>query len=224
MTEPISERQEQEYAERFNNGQKPTTAVEADVHESYRKLDTALRTLTVQEVDRSQLAARMASEAELGRRSTRSNGGRFGWGFLERLPSPAFAVVCTVMICGLALAYLRLLQVPGTPLAHSFSLLDLSSEKAVDASLFWGFHLRRGHTVTVPEGHEARLELADGSHVRCVPDTCLALSEASQRRIHLENGTVFITAKPGLERPLQVVSDLGTVEVTGTEFRVSVTR
>lgn len=222
MSEPINEKREYEYADRYDNGRKPRLPAEARVHEAYRELDTALRAMPVPAIDRSQLVVRMAAEAD--RPSVSDKTAHLRRGFLARLPSPVFAAVCAVSIGVLAFSYFRILQGPETPPVRSFLLRDVSSQETVKGTLAWGFHLQRGHTVTVPRGREAHLELADGSRLRCAPDTCLALSDAGQRRVHLKNGTIFVSAKPGLERPLQVVTELGTVEVTGTEFRVSVIR
>ncbi len=224
MTELISEEQEQQFAERFSNGQSPQSPLEAGIHETYRKLDGALCTMHVPPIDHAWLAARMAAEADSIHHHVSPNAKRTAWNLLERIPAPVFATVCAVLICLLVISYAQVLQAPESPLVQSFSMFDPSTQKPVPPPRFWSYRVQRGQSVTVPAGLEARLELADGSRVRCMANTRLAFSPAPGRKIDLENGTVFITAEPGLDLPLRVVTELGTVEVTGTEFRVSVIR
>lgn len=70
-------------------------------------------------------------------------------------------------------------------------------------------------------GEQQELTLADGSRVWLNTDSAINVRlTATERRIHLLSGEVFIDTAPDLRRPLLVQTQQGVLQALGTKFNV----
>lgn len=220
MSDRITEEREREFSERFNCGVKPVgDPEEAAVHDFYRTIDRGLRAMPVDRINPATLAQQLARQTEP--RLSWLRQGLISW---EAVPVPVFAAVSILLFGLVYLGFHSLLRAPNTHPAHSFALVDASTDQRVATPLFWEQRLQSGALVSVPLGARARLELSDGSTIHCSPGTMIALSFETGRQIELRAGSISVKAESNPNDPMTVDTEAGIVTVVGTEFSVSLAR
>jgi ferric-dicitrate binding protein FerR (iron transport regulator) len=156
-------------------------------------------------VDRERVRRAFLQRVNVGSRTTRKRWPRW----IAWVVSPQTATLGAVVYTVVIFLYLAL-AVSDQPIVR------------VDGKLGWMSGWRASLAEPVIYERNSRLFLKDGTQVRSIDPSMLAISfSTAERRIELLAGTLEIEAAPDLRRPLVVAVGDTEIKATGTRFVVS---
>lgn len=218
MKDPISEKQELEFSERFDRGKQPTNDPrEHSVFAGYERIRQGLQGYTLPPLDLPALERRLQAEM----RSLTASQKKSGWKWIWILkPAMAALALFLIFVAGLEIVKSRIKENPVQQIEW-ISQADCTPQKV---SPLWLRRLQGGKMVQVPAGVFAQMRLCDGSKLTCTADSELSIRIGNERCITLLSGAISVEAKPNIRRRMIVKTPLLDVVVTGTVFHVEVVK
>ncbi len=158
----------------------------------------------------------------------RYEGDSRGWfstfeALLQKIPTPVFVTLALLAVIITAPFLHNCNSRSGAAPCTSIQLSQATSGEPAAAPWFWEMRLRRGLWITVPENTNAEIQMQDGSTITCEPSTLIAIRYGNERNIGIRQGSILVKAEPDKEHPMIVDTGRGSVRVTGTVFRITVT-